>query len=352
MCAFMLGLSILSAIGADLAIARDWMAYPLVILVSADLILTSSNRVMNNASLASEPGVTEESFHGSSLLLKQVRGLSWTSNPPWRIDVNDRSLLDWGVTSPITRVPSADGHDPLALERIIQVRLAFARGARWGSSYPVEIPSSPMLDLINARYVLSPRELSDAELPGGKLRLISKLPGHWVYENETVLPRFFFVPRIRLAGTLDSAAARLKEPNFDPREEAVVESSADSQLPPVWSTGSISVLSYSPARIELESSCPGRAFLVAADANYPGWKAYVDGTRTQLFYADVAFRGIVAPAGKHRIVMRFEPGILWPSGALSVLSWAVFLLCLLQSRGSKAASPRDSRGLASEARYL
>src|SRR5215471_2008930 len=37
-CAFMLGLSILSAMGADFVIRRNWIGYPLALLVSADLI--------------------------------------------------------------------------------------------------------------------------------------------------------------------------------------------------------------------------------------------------------------------------------------------------------------------------
>jgi hypothetical protein len=79
------------------------------------------------------------------------------------------------------------------------VRLAFAHGDRWGSSYPVENLDSHILDLINARYLLSRRELSENELRGGAWRLISRLPGHWVYENDSVLPRFFFAPRVGLS---------------------------------------------------------------------------------------------------------------------------------------------------------
>jgi uncharacterized membrane protein YfhO len=90
---------------------------------------------------------------------------------------------------------------------------------------------------------------------------------------------------------------------------------------------------------------------VVADAHYPGWKAYVDGRETEIFYTDVAFRGVVIPAGRHKIVMRFEPGILWASGALSALSWAVFLLSLSAS-SRKADSPGDSGNLSRAARYL
>jgi uncharacterized membrane protein YfhO len=120
----------------------------------------------------------------------------------------------------------------------------------------------------------------------------------------------------------------------------------------VWSTGSVTVRSYSPQYIEVESISSGRAFLVAADAHYPGWKAYVDGRETPIFYTDAAFRGVIAPAGRHRIVMRFEPGILWPSGGLSAISWAVFFLGLSAGRSRKAESLSDSGKLSSTARYL
>jgi uncharacterized membrane protein YfhO len=80
----------------------------------------------------------------------------------------------------------------------------------------------------------------------------------------------------------------------------------------VWSTGSVTVQSYSPQYTEVASISSGRAFLVMADAHYPGWKAYVDGRETPIFYTDVAFRGVIVPAGTHKIVMRFVPGILRP----------------------------------------
>jgi hypothetical protein len=232
------------------------------------------------------------------------------------------------------------------------VRLAFAHGDRWGSSYPVEALDSHILDLINARFILSRRQLSENDLRGAALHPIARLPGHWVYENDSVLPRFFFAPRVRLVGTLDAAAARLKAPDFDPHQEAVVESTAASDLPSVWSTGSVTVRSYSPEYTEVESISLGAAFLVVADAHYPGWKAYVDGRETGIFYTDVAFRGVIIPAGRHKIVMRFEPSILWPSGALSAISWAVFLLSLSASRSRKAGRPSDSGKLSSAARYL
>jgi len=43
----------------------------------------------------------------------------------------------------------------MALARLIQARLVFCQGERWGSYYQVTRPDSPVLDLLNVRYLLS-----------------------------------------------------------------------------------------------------------------------------------------------------------------------------------------------------
>jgi len=85
----------------------------------------------------------ETGFIGRSReLLARIRTLVNQANPPWRIDtVNDS--LRWAMTAPVTEIPTANGNDPLALERYMQVRLSLVgTGARWGRSghnnaYPV-----------------------------------------------------------------------------------------------------------------------------------------------------------------------------------------------------------------------
>jgi uncharacterized membrane protein YfhO len=62
------------------------------------------------------------------------------------------------------------------------------------------------------------------------------------------------------------------------------------------------------------------AFLVAADAWYPGWEAAIDGQAARLYIADVAFRGLTVPAGDHLVEMRFVPQILWLSAVISGLA--------------------------------
>ena len=50
--------------------------------------------------------------------------------------------------------------NPLALERLIQARLSFAKGYRWGAWYEVENLASPMIDALNIRYILAGKPIS------------------------------------------------------------------------------------------------------------------------------------------------------------------------------------------------
>jgi uncharacterized membrane protein YfhO len=52
----------------------------------------------------------------------------------------------------------------------------------------------------------------------------------------------------------------------------------------------------------------GNNLLFLSESYYPnGWKAYLDGSETPIYRLDYLFRGVVVPAGTHRLEMKFEP---------------------------------------------
>jgi hypothetical protein len=46
-------------------------------------------------------------------------------------------------------------YSPMVLKRLIQARVAFAKGYRLGAWYKPESPASPMIDALNIRYILA-----------------------------------------------------------------------------------------------------------------------------------------------------------------------------------------------------
>jgi len=61
-----------------------------------------------------------------------------------------------------------------------------------------------------------------------------------------------------------------------------------------------------PQWLVLEATAPDRAFLVVADSDFPGWSAWVDGSRTQIAPTNLLVRGVPLAGGRHRVEMRYE----------------------------------------------
>ena len=320
---FTLGMAVLAGLGADKC-GTGVLGCALLAGAALDLIAVSSNRPMNTASVKVEPGISHEQFDGNSEVLDRLRAMVDQPTPPWRIDTVDDSL-NWASAAAMFEIPDANGNDPFALERYMQVRLSFvAGGTRWGRYYQVANPQSPVLDLLNVRYLLSQK-------PVAGLPKIAELPGRMVYERPNALPRFFLVNRIERAPDMDHGLAVLRSSLFRPGEFAVVEDAPpfenqDQAAEPA----PVRVVEYTPHEVSLEVDAPRGAYLVTSEAYYPGWRAYVDDREQPLYITNVAFRGLPVPAGRHRIRMRFEPRVLWYGVCISFVA----LLALLRAAGS------------------
>lgn len=333
LCVFSLGLAVLAGLGADRFRPNARIQTLAGLVIALDLILVSSGRPMNTMSLAAEPGFTNHSADGSIALLEQLRNLTAATTPPARFDTTPDVSYAWSNTAPLLEVPTANGCDPLAPERVIQVRLSFAPGERWGSCYQVVNPSSPVVGLMNDRFLISRAAISDPSFT-----LAAETAGYRIYANKRWLPRFFLSHRVTPAGNLNQAARLVHDPAFRPDENTVVESSDDSlaNLAAAPTPGQVAVLSYSANDWAVRVESPGEALLVNTDTDYPGWEATIDGQPARVYIADVAFRAIRLPAGNHEVRMRFVPRILYWSAALSALALMAALLAI--ARGLRPAS--------------
>ena len=341
MAAFQMGLSALAAGGAQALLGRrPWLVVLLAALAAADLTLAGSNRIMNTFAVADDPAVTSEQFEGSRETLEQVRALVNQTLPPARLEAY-RDSMRWANSAPMTGIPTASGNDPLAPARILAVRRLFGKGRPWMRYWELDDLDSPLPDLLNVRYLVSWAPSKQAVVQHPKWRRVADLPGHQVYENSGVLPRFFLVGRVRSARNAQQALSLLGSAGFNPRREAIVETNA-----PVNSeeraTGTVRVLNYSPRKVILEAQASGPAFLVSSETYYPGWRAWIDGRRAELVLTNAAFRGLLLPAGRHIIRMDFQPTIFWFGLGLSLAGWVLLAMALRRdgARGERVTPAR------------
>ena len=316
-CIFTLSLAGLAAIGLQLVRIPERLRYAVGVMIAVDLFLVGSGRPMNLASLKAEPGVTARAFDGSVELLQEVRRFANQEYPPWRIDTLDASHM-WAVAAPITHVPSASGVSPLALENIMQLRLLLHDGYRWGWNYPLQKIESPVLDLMNVKYVISSDSAAVTLRSISKYRDVEKLPYGELFENTSAMPRFFLVHHVTNGKSL--AGIDFRQTAITERPVILPASSALS------GEDRVTVLHYDPDSLELSVQSSGSSLLVASENYYPGWKAWLDGSAATIYLTDIAFRGVAVPAGEHTLRMEFHPIVFPVSMGISLLTATLLLM--------------------------
>ena len=176
---------------------------------------------------------------------------------------------------------------------------------------------SPIINLLNVKYVLTTRPLPNA---GYALVYDDEIK---VYRNERVLPRAFMAPQARVIP--DRAALLAEMQQFDPTREVLLEqepgftSAASCTLKPV----TIDKYTITEAVVKSDQTCA--AWLVLADSYFPGWIAQIDGEDAQLFRADYNFRAVFVPAGAHAVRFKYSP-LSFRVGAITSFLGAMVLL--------------------------
>jgi Bacterial membrane protein YfhO len=118
-------------------------------------------------------------------------------------------------------------------------------------------------------------------------------------------PRAWLVGRTQVADG-EAAFRALGDASFDPRTEAIVASGAPLTDASALD-GSVRWLERRADRQRLEATSSRSAVLVLADAHDPGWRASVDGEPATLLRANVAFRAVPVPAGRHTVELVYRP---------------------------------------------
>jgi hypothetical protein len=169
---------------------------------------------------------------------------------------------------------------------------------------------STLADLLGLRFIVTgvPVETMDRRLKPGDLNLIARTDDGFVYENPRAMNRVLFATEARAAdfskmlsdGTWPDADLRttvlleeapyLKEPAHAPRRP-----------------GRARIVSYRNAEVVVEADSPDGGWVVLNDLWHPWWFASVDGRPAELVRANVLFRAVAVPPGRHAVRFDFRP---------------------------------------------
>ena len=232
---------------------------------------------------------------------------------------------------------------------------------RWLATGPTEgfpsIFNNPMFDLMGARYLVQKRPFATSD---PNYHLVETVNGHLIYENSAAFPRAFVVHNVHVVKDEAGSIAFLKHgssrdvegavhPAINPRTEAVVEAPSTRGLPfraadrkcPASTSDSATITQFSPSRLQISVTAKCAGVVVVSDTYFPGWRATVNGRKSDIYPADLAFRGIAVPAGRTTIVLRYRPPAFRDGVAISVfvlLSFVIFGVSLAWRRRRRSTA--------------
>ena len=204
-------------------------------------------------------------------------------------------------------------HDNDVLSRLLQ--------------YYVDSPDEAkrFLDVIGVKYLITSHEIKSKEYVCVKSIAVNGKTAH-LYEYKGYPGRFLLFGKIHTVHDDQAAVNTLTDGGIDLRKELVI---TDDGMLNQWQNrtvkGNVRLVSYKANKVVLESDADNAAFLYVSDTYYPGWRAYVDGKQTKIYRANLAFRAVEVPKGKHTVVFKYVPMSLYIGLCLTIIG---ILICI------------------------
>ncbi len=195
--------------------------------------------------------------------------------------------------------------------------------------------NSPLLDLLNVRYIVVDRNIPEDRADHRALAEIRtevyRDQQVIVYESPSAQPRAWMVYDVR-SGRDQDGLALLASGEVNGAEVAFVQGEPPDVSPPDdGSVPTVTITDRSPDGMNPEVSHTGSGLLVVSEVYSENWLAVVDGVDVDVLQTDHALLGIPVGPGDHTVELRYEPASLtlglWITGlsslgAIGVLGFA------------------------------
>ncbi len=230
----------------------------------------------------------------------------------------------WGVSS-------ISGNLALGLQRHVLAERLLDTELAGTSESPAGLR---LLDYAAIKYIAVGRHFAE---PGFENAFVDEELQVRIVENLAVHPRFQFFDRAIFVSTAEEAAAtlgRLTDNALVIEAPGGAVEAQRAQLPA--GEQQLSLFRDRSDHYELAIHTTTPVWFYLADANYPGWNAYLDGARVEVYSAQLMGKAIFLPAGEHLLELVFEPLSFRLGLAISLLSCCALLVLALRP----AKSPR------------
>jgi hypothetical protein len=245
-------------------------------------------------------------FTGSDLIFPETKIIKTLKEDTsqWRMMTLDRRIFPPNF-SDYYHLQDVSGYDPLYLLNYGQFVVAWERNkpditpAAFNRILTPTNFENPLTDLLGVKYILSMTAIDNI-----RFSLVLKEGQTYLYQNNRAFPRAFLTNGSFRAKDDASVMQVIFNLGDNLGATAVVEDDIYTPIGNQSPEESVVITQYSPEIVQLTSKTYQTRMLVLTDPYYPTWKAFVDNIQTPIYRTDFLFRGIIVPAGTHRIEFR------------------------------------------------
>ncbi|HEY1217602.1 MAG: YfhO family protein [Bryobacteraceae bacterium] len=141
---------------------------------------------------------------------------------------------------------------------------------------------------------------------GGQQEVFTGKSGIKIWRTPDTFPRAWTVHQTFMVADDSVGGDNVRSPLFDLRKMAVTVKTQPA-LEQCGQEDRVTGFAENPSQVwvNVEMGCKG--MLIVSDNWYPGWRAEVDGQPAEIWKVNTVIRGVVVPAGKHAVAMRYRP---------------------------------------------
>jgi hypothetical protein len=200
--------------------------------------------------------------------------------------------------------------------------------------------NSPLLNLLNARFIIVPNEAVGTRPRADIMLLIASYPEVFrndsvrILENPDAMPRAWLAHDVQYAAP-DQIPEIISAEGFDPETTVVLEGNPASSItqPALGELESVEIVRYEDDTLVLEVTAAADGMLVLSETFERGWHARVNGESAPVEQAYGVLRAVPVTAGTQTVELTYDPWSLryglylsLAGAALSVAAIATFVV--------------------------